>query len=38
MVRKGLDLSPVNEVLLEESIIGWKEYEMEVMRDVATTS
>ncbi len=34
-VRKGLSLSPVNEVLLEESIIGWKEYEMEVMRDVA---
>ncbi len=34
-VRKGLALSPVSEVLLEESIIGWKEYEMEVMRDVA---
>jgi carbamoyl-phosphate synthase large subunit len=34
-VRKGLSLSPVSEVLLEESIIGWKEYEMEVMRDVA---
>jgi carbamoyl-phosphate synthase large subunit len=34
-VRKGLSLSPVTEVLLEESIIGWKEYEMEVMRDVA---
>jgi carbamoyl-phosphate synthase large subunit len=34
-VRKGLALSPINEVLLEESIIGWKEYEMEVMRDVA---
>ena len=34
-VRNGLALSPVNEVLLEESIIGWKEYEMEVMRDVA---
>ena len=34
-VRKGLALSPVHEVLLEESIIGWKEYEMEVMRDVA---
>jgi len=32
-VRKGLALSPVHEVLLEESIIGWKEYEMEVMRD-----
>ncbi|MEZ6068495.1 MAG: carbamoyl-phosphate synthase large subunit [Planctomycetaceae bacterium] len=34
-VRYGLKLSPVNEVLLEESILGWKEYEMEVMRDVA---
>lgn len=34
-VRKGLSLSPISEVLLEESIIGWKEYEMEVMRDVA---
>ncbi|MBI5758102.1 MAG: carbamoyl-phosphate synthase large subunit [Planctomycetales bacterium] len=34
-VRNGLSLSPVGEVLLEESIIGWKEYEMEVMRDVA---
>ena len=35
IVRKGLALSPVSEVLLEESILGWKEYEMEVMRDVA---
>jgi carbamoyl-phosphate synthase large subunit len=34
-VRNGLSLSPVGEILLEESIIGWKEYEMEVMRDVA---
>ena len=34
-VRRGLALSPVGEVLLEESVIGWKEYEMEVMRDVA---
>ncbi|MEC9002481.1 MAG: carbamoyl-phosphate synthase large subunit, partial [Planctomycetota bacterium] len=34
LVRQGLDQSPVTEVLLEESIIGWKEYEMEVMRDV----
>ena len=34
-VRHGLSLSPVTEVLLEESILGWKEYEMEVMRDVA---
>ncbi len=34
-VRRGLALSPINEVLLEESILGWKEYEMEVMRDNA---
>jgi len=34
LVRRGLDLSPTNEVLIEESIIGWKEYEMEVMRDL----
>jgi len=34
-IRKGLALSPVGEVLVEESVIGWKEYEMEVMRDVA---
>jgi carbamoyl-phosphate synthase large subunit len=33
LLRRGLDLSPISEVLLEESIIGWKEYEMEVMRD-----
>ena len=33
LVRRGLELSPVTEVLIEESIIGWKEYEMEVMRD-----
>src|SRR5260370_36214755 len=31
----GLDASPTSEVLLEESIIGWKEYELEVMRDRA---
>jgi carbamoyl-phosphate synthase large subunit len=34
-VRYGLKLSPVTEVLLEESVLGWKEYEMEVMRDCA---
>ena len=34
LVRNGLVQSPVNEVLLEESIIGWKEFEMEVMRDL----
>ena len=33
-VQRGLDLSPVGQVLVEESILGWKEYEMEVMRDV----
>ena len=33
LVRKGLQLSPIHEVLLEESVLGWKEYEMEVMRD-----
>ncbi|NOZ39216.1 MAG: carbamoyl-phosphate synthase large subunit [Planctomycetes bacterium] len=33
LVLHGLDLSPTTEVLVEESIIGWKEYEMEVMRD-----
>jgi len=33
LVRRGLDLSPVTEVLIEESAIGWKEFEMEVMRD-----
>jgi carbamoyl-phosphate synthase large subunit len=34
LVSYGLELSPIHEVLVEESIIGWKEYEMEVMRDV----
>jgi len=33
--ERGLDLSPTNELLIEESIIGWKEYEMEVVRDRA---
>jgi len=35
LVRKGLDESPISQVLLEESIAGWKEYELEVMRDKA---
>ena len=35
IVTKGLDASPTNEVLVEESILGWKEYEMEVVRDKA---
>jgi carbamoyl-phosphate synthase large subunit len=33
LVQRGLDLSPIHQVLLEESVLGWKEYEMEVMRD-----
>ncbi|MGM0562845.1 MAG: carbamoyl-phosphate synthase large subunit [Pseudomonadota bacterium] len=35
IVRHGLELSPVTEIQLEESILGWKEYEMEVVRDRA---
>ena len=35
MVAFGLELSPVRSLLVEESVIGWKEYEMEVMRDCA---
>ncbi len=35
IVEHGLDLSPVSEVLIEESLLGWKEFEMEVMRDRA---
>ncbi len=35
IVSQGLELSPIGEVLVEESIMGWKEYEMEVMRDRA---
>ncbi|MFQ5927885.1 MAG: carbamoyl-phosphate synthase large subunit, partial [Terriglobia bacterium] len=34
-VSRGLDLSPVHEVLIEESVLGWKEFELEVMRDLA---
>ena len=33
IVNRGLDLSPTSEVLIEESVIGWKEFEMEVVRD-----
>jgi carbamoyl-phosphate synthase large subunit len=33
--ERGLDLSPVHEVLIEESALGWKEYELEVIRDLA---
>jgi carbamoyl-phosphate synthase large subunit len=35
LAGRGLDLSPVHEILVEESVIGWKEYELEVMRDRA---
>ena len=35
IITRGLDLSPVSEVLVEESLLGWKEFEMEVMRDHA---
>jgi len=35
IVEAGLDASPTNEVLIEESVLGWKEYEMEVVRDRA---
>src|SRR5579859_3997480 len=35
ILERGIDLSPVHEVLLEESALGWKEYELEVMRDLA---
>jgi len=34
-LARGLDLSPVHEVLIEESVLGWKEFELEVMRDMA---
>jgi carbamoyl-phosphate synthase large subunit len=35
IVERGVDASPTNEVLIEESVLGWKEYEMEVVRDKA---
>jgi len=35
LVERGLEMSPVHEVLIEESVIGWKEFELEVMRDAA---
>jgi carbamoyl-phosphate synthase large subunit len=35
IVKRGLDLSPTNEVQVEESVLGWKEFEMEVVRDKA---
>ena len=35
MAKRGMELSPVSEILVEESLLGWKEFEMEVMRDRA---
>ncbi len=35
ILTRGLDLSPVHECLIEESVLGWKEYELEVIRDLA---
>src|SRR5271165_6133512 len=35
ILARGIDLSPVHECLIEESVLGWKEYELEVMRDLA---
>ena len=35
IIERGLDASPTTEVLVEESVLGWKEYEMEVVRDTA---
>ena len=35
IVSRGIDLSPVHQILIEESVLGWKEYELEVMRDRA---
>ena len=35
LVERGIEVSPVHEILIEESLIGWKEFELEVMRDVA---
>ena len=35
LARRGMELSPVSEILIEESLLGWKEFEMEVMRDKA---
>lgn len=34
-VRQAIDLSPIHEILIEESLLGWKEFELEVMRDIA---
>ena len=38
IAQRGLELSPMHQVLIEESVLGWKEFELEVMRDRPTTS
>ena len=38
IVRGGLDASPTSQVLVEEALLGWKEFEMEVVRDTPTTA
>ncbi len=38
LVKSGLDASPINQIQIDESLIGWKEYEMEVVRDKADNS
>jgi carbamoyl-phosphate synthase large subunit len=38
IVERGLDASPTHQVLIEESVLGWKEFEMEVVRDTRTTA
>jgi carbamoyl-phosphate synthase large subunit len=35
LAERGIDLSPIHQILIEESVLGWKEYELEVMRDKA---
>ena len=37
LVENGISSSPINEILIEESLIGWKEYELEVVRDKSDT-
>jgi carbamoyl-phosphate synthase large subunit len=36
--KPGLDASPVSQILIDESLLGWKEYEMEVVRDTANNA
>jgi len=35
MAQVGIDASPVSQILIDKSLLGWKEYELEVMRDLA---